>query len=331
MRGDQSAQLRTEPFAQLVGDPFGHAPGVDEHQRGPVPADVLRDPVQDLRHLLAGGHRAQLVVGNLQRQVQLPAVPGIHDRAPRRPVGVVAVLARAHQQTGDRRNRPHGGRQPHPLHRPPRDVREPLQGQGQVRAALVRGDGMDLVHDHGPGGAQHGPAPLRGHQQEQRLGGGDQDVGRVLEHGRPLAGRRVAGPDRHPDQGRGQPEFPGHRRDLPQRCLEVLLDVRGQRLQRGHVHHLRARPRLSASPIEPVKTHQERGQRLTRPGRRRDQRVPARRDFLPPARLRLGRPGREPPPEPGAHRGMERLEHPPTVPPAADIPGSTLLFNLTAN
>ncbi len=252
MRGDKRAQLGSEPLAQLVGDPFGHASGVDEHQRGPVPADVLRDPVQDLRHLLAGGHRAQLVVGNLQRQVQLPAVPGIHDRAPRRPVGVVAVLARAHQQTRDRRNRPHGGRQPHPLHRPLRDVREPLQGQGQVRAALVRGDGMDFIHDHGPGGAQHGPAPLRGHQQEQRLGGGDQDVGRVLEHGRPLGRRRVAGPDRHPYRRRGQPEFPGHRRDLPQRRLEVLLDVRGQRLQRRHVHHLRARPRLSASPIEPV-------------------------------------------------------------------------------
>ena len=199
-----------------------------------------------------------------------------------------------------------------------------------MRAPLVPGHGVDLVHDHGPGAAQHGPAPFRGHQQEQRLGGGDQDVGRVLQHGGPFGRRRVARPHRHPDQRRGQPELPGHRRDLPQRRLEVLLDVRGQRLQRRHVHDCRPRLRLARAlcqpggtsprtpPIDPVDADQERRERLARSGRRRDQRVPARRDLLPPGRLRLGRPRREPALEPGAYGGMERVKHSLTVPRAAD-------------
>ena len=242
MRGDLAPEFLAEPFAQLVGDPLGHAPGVDEHQRGPVAGHVTGDQVQDLGHLPGGGHRAELVVGQFQGEVQLPAVAGIHDRAPGRPVRVVAVLARADQQPGDGLDRPLGGGQAHPLHRLRRDVRQPLQGEGQVRAPLVAGDRVDLVHDHGPDGAQHGPAPLRRHQQVQRLRGGDQDVGRVLEHGRPLGGGRVAGPDRDRDGRRGQPEPAGCRHDLAQRRLEVLLDVGRQRLQRRHVHHLRPAP-----------------------------------------------------------------------------------------
>ena len=239
VRGHLGAELVAEPFAQLVGDPLGHAPGVDEHQRGPVAGHVARDQVQDLGHLLGGGDRAELVVGQLQGEVQLPAVAGIDDRAAGRPVRVVAVRSGADQQPGDGLDRPLGGGQAHPLHRLLRDVRQPLQGEGQVRAALVPRDRVDLVHDHRPGAAQHGPAPLRGHQQVERLRGGDQDVGRVLEHGGAFGGGGVAGPDRDPDVRRAEPELAGHPGDLAQRRLQVLLDVGRQRLQRRHVHHLR--------------------------------------------------------------------------------------------
>ncbi len=243
VRGHLGPELGAQQFAQLVGDPLGHAPGVDEYQRGPVPAHVPGDQVKELRHLPGRGHRAELVVGQLQGQVEVPAVPGIHDGAPRGAVRVVAVLPRADQQPGDVLDRALGRGQPHPLHRSGCDVRQPLQRQGQVRAALVRRDGVDLIHDHRLGAAQHGPAPLRGDQEIQRLGGGDQDVRRVLEHGRPLRGGRVAGPDRHPDIRRSQSELAGHRGDLTQRCLQVLLDIRRQRLQRRHVDDLGPAPR----------------------------------------------------------------------------------------
>ena len=32
---------------------------------------------------------------------------------------------------------------------------QPLEGEGQVRAALVADEGVDLVHDHGAHGGQH--------------------------------------------------------------------------------------------------------------------------------------------------------------------------------
>ena len=292
VRRHLSAELVAEPLAQLVGDPLGHAPGVDEHQRGPVAGHVPRDHVQDLRHLLPGGDRAELVVGQFQGEVQLPAVAGIHDRAPGRPVRVVPVGSRADQQPGDGLDRPLGRGQPHPLHRLRRDVRQPLQGQGQVRAPLVPGDRVDLVHDHGPRAAQHGPAPLRGQQQVERLRGSDQDVRRVLEHGGPLGGRRVAGPDRHPDVRRAQPEPGGHRGDLAQRRLQVLMNVGGQRLQRRHVHHLRPRPgrplRLLAPPRPPAASRPRARStdraRSTGPGRGRTGRC---RPGTPPASCRI--------------------------------------------
>ena len=46
-------------------------------------------------------------------------------------------------------------------------------------------------------------------------------------------------------------------------------------------------------------------------------------DRRPAPGLRLGRPGREAALEPGTHGGMERLEHPPTLPPGSDIPPRT--------
>ena len=72
-----------EPLAQLVRDPLGQPPGVDEDQRGPVLLHVAGDQVDDLGHLLGRRDRAQLVVGQLQGQVELAAVAGVHDRAAR--------------------------------------------------------------------------------------------------------------------------------------------------------------------------------------------------------------------------------------------------------
>ena len=77
---------------------------------------------------------------------------------------------------------------------------EPLERQRQVRAALAGDQRVDLVDDH----RVHRRQPLarvRGQQQEQRLGRGDEDVRRLAQEARALAGRRVAGADG--DLGRG--------------------------------------------------------------------------------------------------------------------------------
>ena len=83
VRGDLALP---QPLAQLVGDPLGHPPGVHEDQRGPVLQHVPGDQVQDLVHLLGRRHRAELVAGQFQGEVELAAVAGVHDRAARRAV-----------------------------------------------------------------------------------------------------------------------------------------------------------------------------------------------------------------------------------------------------
>ena len=74
---------------------------------------------------------------------------------------------------------------------------------------------------------------LGGEDQEQRLGRGDQDVGRVAGERSAVLGRGVAGADGDGDLGRGQAEA-GRRRPHPgQRGAQVALDVDGQRLERA--------------------------------------------------------------------------------------------------
>ncbi len=107
---------------------------------------------------------------------------------------------------------------------------EALEREREVRAALGVGDGVDLIDDHGVHRTEH-VARLGGEDEIQRLGGGDEDVGRVSHHCGALALRRVAGPDGD-----------GHvvRTDPPQGDAEVALDVVGERLQRADVDDPRA-------------------------------------------------------------------------------------------
>ena len=108
---------------------------------------------------------------------------------------------------------------------------------------------MHLVDDHRAHRAQH-VARGRGEHQEQRLGGGDEDVRRAAGDGAPLGRARVAAahPDRH--ARRGLAEADGRLGDAGQRGAQVALDVDGQRLKGGDVEDaaalLRLRDRLAA-------------------------------------------------------------------------------------
>ena len=70
-------------------------------------------------------------------------------------------------------------------------VRASRRSRERARCAPALGahEGVDLVHDHGVDGGEAGPR-LRGEEQVERLGGGDEDVGRVA---RPCARARSAG------------------------------------------------------------------------------------------------------------------------------------------
>ena len=151
------------------------------------------------------------------------------------------------------------GRQADALQRPLDDPLEPLQRQRHVRAALGRDQRVDLVDDHRVHRAQP-LARVRGQQQEQRLGRGDQDVGGVALEPRALGGRGVAGADRHRRDVVGDAGGRGQVGDAGQRRAQVALHVHGQRLERRQVQDAAARVARAA----PARTSADRG----RPGTR---------------------------------------------------------------
>ena len=140
-----------------------------------------------------------------------------------------------------------------------------------MRAALGRRDRVDLVDDHGLRVAKQLARSRRQHQVE-RLRRRDQDVRRMAQHRRALAGRRVAGADRNADvEG-----------EAAQRSPQIALDVVGERLQRRDVDEARSRlARRRALTHELVECPEERRERLARACRCRDQDVLAGCDRRP--------------------------------------------------
>ncbi len=183
-------RLLTQALAQLVGQPLGQAAGVDEHQRGAVLHDQLGDAVEHVAHLLGRGHGLELAVGQLEGDVERPLVTDVDDRR-QWPV--------ADQEAADRLDRALGGGQTDPYRATVTHPLEPLEGEGQVRASLVAGHGVDLVDDHRLDRAQRLAPLLTGDQEVERLGRGHHEAGRTTQHRGPLrdqVGRRRCAPSR---------------------------------------------------------------------------------------------------------------------------------------
>ena len=134
----------------------------------------------------------------------------------------------------------------------------------------------------------------RREHQVQRLGRGDQQVGRVADQRAALVGRRVAGA--HADRrlrGTARPSRSAARRDARR-----AAPAGSSRCRRPAPAAARCRgPGCGAALLgrrrgdQPVDAPEERGERLARPGRRQDQRVLARRDRRPALLLGRGRRG----------------------------------------
>ena len=269
-----------EAGGELVGHAFDQASGVDEHQSGAVSGRQLDDAVVDLVPHLVAGDGPEGLRRHLDRQVPLAPVPGIDDRN---------GMRRA-EERGDSLDRLLGGGEADALQGLAHQTVQSLERQREVGAALVAGHGMDLVDDHGAGGAEVLTAALRREQDEQRLRGGDEDVGWPLDHGRPLRLRSVAAADLHADLGQVEPLRGSEGADGGQRLGQVLLDVVPQRLERRDVDDGGAVLEPSRQRVLHQAAHppQEGSQGLARAGGRGHQRVPAGGDVLPALLLRGG-------------------------------------------
>ncbi len=109
-------------------------------------------------------------------------------------------------------------------------------------AALVVGDGVDLVHNHRLHRAKIFAALLRRQQNVERLRRSDQNVRRPLQHRAPLRGQGIAGAHRGADRRAQIAPLQRQLLNLAQRLLQILLHIVAERLQRRDVDHLGRRP-----------------------------------------------------------------------------------------
>ena len=292
---------------KLMRHPLHQPAGVDEYQGRVMVGRQAHDGVQGLPPNLVGGYRAQFRRREAYAQLHAPGVAGINDEAVGRAVrGDVPV---AHQEAGHLLDGTLRRRQADPSDLLLGQGAQSLYGQGQVRAALVVGHGVDFVQDNGSHILEAAPAALRGEQDVQRFRRGNQDVRRVFRHLLALGLRRIAGAHRGSDGGQGQAATCRQRLNILQRPFKVLLDVVGQRLERRHVHHLGSVRQSLAQALanQLVNAGQEGGQGFAGAGGRGDEGVPSLGDGRPA--LALGRSRfLEPAAEPVLDDGMELVK-----------------------
>ena len=174
-------------------------------------------------------------------------------------------------------------------------------------AALVVGHGVDLVQDQRMDVLQPSPSALRGQQDVQRLGGGDEDVRRPLGQLLPFRGRGVAGAHRRGDLWYRGSGLLGQGCYLFQWGCQVFLDVVGQGFEGRNVDHLRGvgQLRIHALPHQLIDAGEEGGEGLAGPGGSGDERVPPPGDGRPADGLGF-RGSVETAAEPALDDGMER-------------------------
>ena len=314
-----AGDLIPRQVVQLGAEPFGQPAGVGEHDGGPVGSDQVQQgrvhggpdgPVPRVGGLgcerVGRCGRGHVLDRDHDLHLEAPLAGDIHDGdRPRRPGA--AVHGPASHELGDGRQGLLGGGETDAEGTDGRHLFQPLQREGQVRSPLGPGHGVDLVEDDPPDRSQH-LAGRAGEDQEQGLGGGDEDVRGVALHALAVGGRGVSGADGGHHLGRGRQAVAlGGVGDPGQGRPEVALHVMGQGLHRRDVEDPAA-PGLGRHGFgkQLVERVEERSQRLARPGGGVDQRVLTGRDGRPSTGLSLGGAG-ERLLEPGGGSGRKQF------------------------
>ena len=159
MRGDG---VVAHSVGQMESDALGQAPGVHENQGRSVSTGQFGDPVVGLVPDLVRGNWAEFASRNFHAKVHRAPAADFHNHR-RGPAGAGEEPA----QALDRLLR---GGKADPGNRAPCECLQAFERKRKVRAALVVGNGMNLVDDDGLCGAKHLPASLGGQQDVERFG-----------------------------------------------------------------------------------------------------------------------------------------------------------------
>ncbi len=335
-------------LVEAGGEAFGESAGVGEDERGALGVDeideTLLDVGPDRGALFRARGCAREVAGDLAEsrhvldrdddlQVPLLAGRGRHGRH----------RSTAGEVPGDLLEGAHRGGEADALGRGRQEGVEPVESDREVGAPLGPREGVDLVDDHRLH-PREGLARLGGEHEEQRLGGGDEDVAGAPGEGATFVGGGVAGAHGDRDVGLGETEAPCRVPDSDEGGAEVAFDVDREGLEWGDVEHPTPLPGVAIGlgrrvGCEPVERPEERRERLAGTRGRDHESVVAAADRPPRPGLGGGgfaERGREPFPrrrrEPREHVGIPRgvgglgagegglvhLRH--SVPPGSDNP-----------
>ena len=122
--------------------------------------DELGEPVVDLRPDLARHHRFERRRRQLQREIARARVPGVDDGASAPAVGAAGCRAPTRKRATSSMGFCVADRPMRCSFRPT-SASQPLEREREMRAALVAGDGVDLVDDHRAARREHLAGPDR--------------------------------------------------------------------------------------------------------------------------------------------------------------------------
>jgi hypothetical protein len=281
--------LGADPVGELARHPLRHPPGVDEDERGAMRLDQRGEALIDLLPDLGRHHRFERRIRDFECKVARAAVAGVDDGAVG---GHIVGRARAEEKARHGLDGLLRGREADAQQSPAAERVEALERQREVGAALVGGERVDLIDDDGAGGREHGATRLRPEQDVERFRRGHHDMRRAAAHAVAFAAAGIArsypGADLHLRQALRLQSLA----DAGERRFQVTMDVVRERLERRDIDDLGLVLEGARKPLphQVVDCGEERRERLARPGRGRDQHIPARLQRRP--RLRLRRRGR---------------------------------------
>ncbi len=183
--------IAAEAFGEVVGDAFGQAAGIDEDERGGMLCGELGEAIVDFAPHFVGSDGAELAGRYFDGEIHFAAMADLHD------CGVVAF--RASQEMSDRLNRFLRGGEADAREALAGELVQALEGESEVRAALVVGYRVNFVDDDSFDGLEDFAALGRGEKDVERFRRGDQDVRRASEHCAALVGEGVSGADGRAD------------------------------------------------------------------------------------------------------------------------------------